>query len=112
MARARTSRTNGGTRRIKQVLVAAGVVVALVFAIQGGEYGTRDLLEQKARRKTLVRTIDSLSRVVDSLRRYKARVATDPALQERIAREEFGLVRGSKELLYRLAEPDSSTRAP
>ena len=112
MARARTSRTNGGTRRIKQVLVAAGVVVALVFAIQGGEYGTRDLLEQKARRKTLVRTIDSLSRVVDSLKRYKARVATDPALQERIAREEFGLVRGSKELLYRLAEPDSSTRAP
>ena len=112
MARARTSRTNGGTRRIKQVLVAAGVVVALVFAIQGGEYGTRDLLEQKARRKTLMRTIDSLSRVVDSLKRYKARVATDPALQERIAREEFGLVRGSKELLYRLAEPDSSTRAP
>ena len=112
MARARTSRTNGGTRRIKQVLGAAGVVVALVFAIQGGEYGTRDLLEQKARRKTLMRTIDSLSRVVDSLKRYKARVATDPALQERIAREEFGLVRGSKELLYRLAEPDSSTRAP
>ena len=112
MARARTSRTSGGTRRITQVLVAAGVVVALVFAIQGGEYGTRDLLEQKARRKTLVRTIDSLSRVVDSLKRYKARVATDPALQERIAREEFGLVRGSKELLYRLAEPDSSTRAP
>ena len=112
MARARTSRTSGGTRRIKQVLVAAGVVAALVFAIQGGEYGTRDLLEQKARRRTLVRTIDSLSRVVDSLKRYKARVATDPALQERIAREEFGLVRGSKELLYRLAEPDSSTRAP
>ena len=46
-----------------------------------------------------------LFRSVDSLRRYKTRVETDPVLQERIAREEFGLVRGDKELLYRLAEP-------
>ena len=40
----------------------------------------------------------------------KRRVETDPKLQERIAREEFGLVRGDKELLYRFAEPDTSTR--
>jgi hypothetical protein len=31
---------------------------------------------------------------------------TDARTQERIAREEFGMVRG-KELLYRFAEPDS-----
>ena len=53
----------------------------------------------------LVSAIDSLQRIVDSLKRYKQRVETDPALQERIAREEFGLVRGNKELLYRIAEP-------
>jgi cell division protein FtsB len=97
---------------VKQVLVAAGTVAALVFAVQGGEYGTRDLLRQSARRKALTRSIDSLQHIVDSLKRYKKRVETDPALQERIAREEFGLVRGDKELLYRLAEPDSATRAP
>ena len=111
---ARTSRTQAksGSQRVKQLLVAAGALAALIFAVQGGEYGTRDLVRQRARRAGLVATIDSLQHTVDSLRRYKTRVETDPALQERIAREEFGLVRGDKELVYRIAEPDSTTRAP
>ena len=84
----------------------AGSVAAIWFAIQGGEYGTSDLLRQRSQRARLDREIDSLGRVVDSLKRYKARVLTDARTQERIAREEFGMVRG-KELLYRFAEPDS-----
>ena len=76
------------------------------FAIQGGEYSTMDLLRQHRQRVRLVREIDSLGRTVDSLRRYKQAVLTDVKTQERIAREEFGMVRG-KELLYRIAEPDS-----
>ena len=90
--------------RIRQLLIAAGILAAIVFAVQGGEYGTRDLVRQHARRDALMRTNDSLSRIVDSLKAYKHRVETDPALQERIAREEFGLVRGSKEILYRFTE--------
>lgn len=109
---ARKKSTSSGLQRIKQVLIGVGVIAALVFAVQGGEYGTRDLLRQRARKRSLSSTIDSLQHVVDSLKRYKRRVETDPALQERIAREEFGMVRGSKELLYRFAEPDSATRAP
>ena len=112
MARARKTGTNSGARRVRQLLIAAGALAALVFAVQGGEYGTRDLMRQRARRRALVSSIDSLQHVVDSLKRHKHRIETDPALQERIAREEFGLVRGNKELLYRLAEPDSATRAP
>ena len=92
--------------------MAAAVVAALVFAVQGGEFGTRDLMRQRQRRTVLVSAIDSLQRIVDSLKRYKQRVETDPALQERIAREEFGLVRGNKELLYRIAEPAPPSRAP
>lgn len=80
--------------------------VALWFAIQGGEYGTTDLVRQHRQRGRLVREIDSLGHLVDSLKRYKQLVLTDPRTQERIAREEFGMVRG-KELLYRIAEPDS-----
>ena len=98
------------------MLVVAGVVAALAFAVQGGEYGTTDLWRQKQRRARLLRTNDSLVRVVDSLRRYKRRLETDPALQERIAREEFGMVRGNREMLYRFAEPgtgpDTIARAP
>jgi cell division protein FtsB len=87
------------------------VVATLVYAVEGGEYGTSDLLRQRARERRLRVEIDSLSRIVDSLDRYKRRVETDPKLQERIAREEFGLVRGNKELLYRFAEPDTSPPA-
>lgn len=92
--------------RLFLVLWVAGTSAALWFAVQGGEYGTSDLLRQRNQRVRLDREIDSLQRIVDSLRRYKARVLTDARTQERIAREEFGMVRG-KELLYRFTEPDS-----
>src|SRR5947209_4169755 len=90
--------------RLRHVIWLAVGIVALWFAIQGGEYGTADLLRQHRQRVRLVREIDSLGRVVDSLKRYKQQVLTDPKTQERIAREEFGMVRG-KELLYRIVEP-------
>ena len=102
------SRTAGD--RVKRLAVVLVVLAALAFAVQGGEYGTTDLLRQKQRRATLLGSIDSLQQVVDSLKRYKHRLQTDPALQERIAREEFGMVRGNKELLFRFAEPADSTR--
>jgi cell division protein FtsB len=41
---------------------------------------------------------------VDSLRTWKRALTSDPAVQERIAREEFGMVRGEKEILYRFAD--------
>jgi cell division protein FtsB len=116
MASTRKSSPRTGKQKIGRLVIAAGVVAALAFAVQGGEYGTTDLWRQKQRRARLMKTNDSLVRVVDSLRRYKRRLETDPALQERIAREEFGLVRGNKELLYRFAEPgtgaDSVQRSP
>lgn len=89
---------------LKRLVIAAVVVAVLVFAVQGGEYGTTDLFKQRLRRQALLSRIDSLQRVVDSLNRQKRAIATDPAVQERIAREEFGMVRGDKEMLYRFAE--------
>jgi cell division protein FtsB len=109
---ARRSSGRTGKQRIGRLVIAAGLVAVVAFAIQGGEYGTSDLWRQKARRARLIHTNDSLARVVDSLRRYKRRLETDPALQERIAREEFGLVRGNKELLYRFAEPAGRDSVP
>ena len=85
-------------------LVWAGVLAAAAFfAVQGGEYGTTDLFDQRARRAALQAAVDSLRAEVDSLRRYRAAIETDPAVQERIAREEFGMIRRG-ELLYRFAD--------
>lgn len=93
--------------RLIRVLLVAGALVAVWFAVQGGEYSTLDLLRQRQLRADLRHEIDSLSRIVDSLTAYKLKVLNDPATQERIAREEFGMIRG-KELLYRLADPDTA----
>jgi cell division protein FtsB len=98
-------RARGTPAPVKRVLWALVALAGVTFAVQGGEYGTTDLLSQRARRRVLAAEVDSLRRQVDSLQRVKKRLQADPSLQERIAREEFGMVRGDKELLYRFAEP-------
>jgi len=80
------------------------VLGALFFAVQGGEYSTRDLFVLKTRTSKLTHEVDSLQRQVDSLGRFLRLVKSDSATQERIAREEFGMVRGDKEILYRFGE--------
>lgn len=93
--------------------VVAGLVIggALVFAIEGGEFSSIDLIRQRRTRATLTASIDSLERLVDSLRQYENKLERDPATQERIAREVFGMVRGDKEILYRFADSAASADA-
>ena len=87
-------------RRILGIAAAIGVVW---FAVQGGEYGTTDLFSQKGRRAQLEADVAGMRQVVDSLTKWKKQILTDPVTQERIAREEFGMVRGN-ELLYRFVD--------
>jgi len=91
---------------LKLLLVRLAVVFAVYFAVQGGEYSTWDLFRQKERERMLMHAIDSLQGDVDSLKSLKRSIETDPATQERIAREDFGMVR-EKELLFRFLDPDS-----
>jgi cell division protein FtsB len=86
------------------------LAAALYFAVQGGEYSTADIARQFVAKRRMRAEVDSLQRMVDSLTRELEAIESDPAVQERIAREEFGMVRGDKELLYRFAEPDSLRR--
>jgi cell division protein FtsB len=90
----------------RRVAIGLGVLGALVFALEGGEYGTRDLLTRTSRRERLQAEVDVLTAQVDSLVAELARVQEDPVTLERIAREEYGMVRGNREVLYRFAEPD------
>jgi cell division protein FtsB len=83
-------------------LVALGIGV-LTFAVQGGEYGSTDLWRQQQKLVRLQAEVDSLQGVVDSLVAYQQLVETDAATQERIAREEFGMVKPG-EVLYRFAD--------
>ena len=91
--------------RAKKALLVVGALGIAYFAIEGGEYGTSDLVRQRIRRTRLQSEIDSLERQIDSLDRYRKQILSDPVLQERIAREQFGMVRGDKELVYRFTDP-------
>ncbi len=82
-------------------------VLVIRFAVEGGQYGTSDLLEARRRIAATNVAIDSLRRVADSLTLRKRDITTNPVVQERIAREQFGMVKGDKELVYRVLRPDT-----
>ncbi|MCC6771461.1 MAG: septum formation initiator family protein [Gemmatimonadaceae bacterium] len=86
---------------MRRLVVGLAIVLVVLFAVQGGEYSTTALFRLRASEHALRTAIDSLQQDVDSLTRFRRRIATDPALQERIAREENGMVRSDKELVYR-----------
>jgi cell division protein FtsB len=94
---------------MKRIIWWVVIVVAVFFAVQGGEYSTRDLYVLNRRQRTLAHEVDSLQRQVDSLDRFLRLVKGDSATMERIAREEFGMVRGDKEILYRFGEGPSTS---
>ena len=99
-----------GKPRLAKVALFLFLAAALYFAVQGGEYSTADIARQVVAKRKMRAEVDSLQRLVDSLAKALEAIETDPAVQERIAREEFGMVRGDKELLYRFAEPDTLRR--
>ncbi len=93
-----------------RVVVMLALLAALYFAVQGGEYSSADIVRQFGSKRRMRVEVDSLQRLVDSLGKVLQAIETDPAVQERIAREEFGMVRGDKELLYRFAGGDTLRR--
>jgi cell division protein FtsB len=81
--------------------------MVLYFAVEGGEYGTSDLLSVRSRIAEAKLAIDSLKLVSDSLTATKKSILTNPVVQERIAREEFQMVKSDRELIYHVLRPDS-----
>jgi cell division protein FtsB len=75
-------------------------VAVLAYAVEGGEYGTSDLLTQREAKAALEDSLDALRAEVDSLQGELKVVNTDPVRLERMAREKWGMVKGDKELLY------------
>jgi cell division protein FtsB len=87
----------------------AALAFALYFAIQGGEYGTSDLLELHEEETQEREEVTRLRHVVDSLEQAARAIERDPRVQERVARESFGMIRRG-EFLYRLVPGDSAAR--
>jgi cell division protein FtsB len=85
----------------------AALAFALYFAIQGGEYGTTHLLELRGDVEREREQVARLRAVVDSLTRAAEAIRRDPRVQERVAREAFGMIRKG-EYLFRIVPADTS----
>ncbi|HEV8612942.1 MAG TPA: septum formation initiator family protein [Gemmatimonadales bacterium] len=75
------------------------------FAFQAGEYSTPQWLKLRQKEKLARAEVDSLAREVDSLARVRKLVETDPAWQERIAREQYGMLRKG-EIEFTVVRPE------
>lgn len=84
-----------------RVVGAAALAGGLVFGLAGGEYGSLDWWQLKRQVREERRAIERLEQEVDSLLRYADALERDPATQERVAREAFGMLRPG-ETLYRV----------
>jgi cell division protein FtsB len=84
----------------------AALLFMIYFGVQGGEYGTTDLLALRRQEASERAQVERLRHVVDSLERDAKAIETDLRVQERVARERFGMIRRG-ELLYRLVPADS-----
>lgn len=84
-----------------RIAAGAGGLALLVFAVFAGEYSTPDWLKLRRQLGEERDSVASLQVAVDSLSRAAHDLETNPVTQERVAREEFGMIR-SGETLYRL----------
>ena len=80
--------------------IAAGVGL-LVLAAWGGEYSTADWITIRRQRAEERVKVEALRVEIDSLAKLAHDLETNPAVQERVAREQFGMIRDG-EVLYRV----------
>ena len=86
----------------------AGVLLAgilVLAAVEAGEYSTWDWLALRRQLREEERAVAELRVAIDSLARVAKAVENDPETQERIAREQFGMIRQG-EFLYKLVPPE------
>jgi cell division protein FtsB len=92
--------------RARQVVLALVVAGMAYYAVEGGEYGTMDLLALRKQVRGEREAISRLRMDVDSLLREQKALANDPLVQERVARELYGMIRPG-EILYQVVPRDT-----
>ena len=98
------------TDRLKRVVVPVLLLVAVYYAVFGGEYSLFELREARAAVEDERTALTDVRHRIDSLSAWVDSLENDPATQERIARERFGMIRDG-ETLYRFVPADSTSVA-
>jgi cell division protein FtsB len=90
--------------RLTKVIVPGLVLVAGYYALFGGEYSLIELRTARAAVRSERVELSRLEQQMDSLTAWTDSLRNDPVTLERIAREQFGMIREG-ETLYRFAAP-------
>ncbi len=80
--------------------IASGIGL-LALAAWGGEYSTADWITIRRQLDEERTKVAELRIEIDSLSKLAHDLETNPAVQERVAREQFGMIRNG-EVLYRV----------
>ena len=86
-------------------------MAVLAFFVEGGEYGTSDLWRQRGEQEALAAEVEMLRDSVTVMQATVKAAQNDTVLLERLAREQWGMVRPG-EILYWVRDPaaeDSTT---
>jgi cell division protein FtsB len=86
---------------VTRIAGLVGAIVLFALAVWGGEYSTGDWLTMRRQLADEREKVAGLQIEVDSLATAAKDLETSPAVQERVAREEFGMIRDG-EILYRV----------
>ncbi len=89
---------------LKRLILPALIGLSVYFALFGGEYSVFEVRRVRAENLALEQRLAESERVNDSLRIRAEALDTDSATIERLAREEYGMIREG-EVLYRFAAP-------
>ena len=87
--------------RLTRILLPGLLLLAVYYALFGGEYSVFELRRARAELLAERGELERLRHENDSLRAWADSLRTDSATLERLAREQFGMVRAG-ETLYRI----------
>ncbi len=90
--------------QLRGLIVPAMLIVAMYYATFGGEYSIFELRSARAAVTDEEAALGELEARIDSLSAWADSVRSDPRTLERIAREQFGMIREG-ETLYRFVPP-------
>ena len=88
-----------------RVAAWVGIVGGLLFGVAGGEYATWDWWQLRSELGAEQAALDSLRVEIDSLAIEVRLLERDPAAQERVARERYGMLRPG-EIMFQVEIPD------
>jgi cell division protein FtsB len=101
------SRLPTGRSLARRVIGLLLLMIAVYYAVWGGEYSVFDLRRLHSQQVAESERIEAARLQVDSLRALAAALESDPATIEAVARERFGMIRPG-EVLYRFVAADTA----